>query len=107
MTDTEQPQPERRLTPTERLHDVTMAAITRTQPQSAGKTPTIGMLTSGTRQGQWICKDLGGNPLDAPTPMAGWSQELELARQVQRDLIALNAEAIADEIAATLNKEKP
>lgn len=94
----------RKLTPTERLHDLAMAAITKTTPRTHGNTPTIGMLSTGAKQSQWICKDLGGNPLDdGETPLDGWAREYELAKQVQRDLIQLNADTLADELRATLD----
>jgi hypothetical protein len=85
-----------KLTPTEHLRDLTMAMATKTAPKAVASTPTIGQYSAGARQHQWYCKDLGGNPLEAPTPLAGWAQELELARQVQRDLMDLNAAQIND-----------
>lgn len=89
---------DRRLTPTERIHDLAMAAITKTSPRSTGETPTIGQLTSGAGQGRWHCKDLGGNPLaEGETLLEGWAREFEVARQVAADLRTLNSEqAIED-----------
>jgi hypothetical protein len=95
-----------KLTPTEHLRDLTMALATKTAPKAAATTPTIGQYSAGARQHQWYCKDLGGNPLEAATPLKGWAQELELARQVQRDLTALNAEQLTDALEATLEKVK-
>jgi|SRR5215472_6004649 len=100
-------EPQHKLTPTERLHDLAMAAITKTAPTTATKTPSVGMAPSGPMAGQWICKDIGGDPLhDGETQLDGWSRTLDLARTVQRDLIELNAEVLTRALEATLEKRK-
>jgi hypothetical protein len=96
-----------KLTPTERLHDLAMAAITKTSAGVARRTPEIGMYGVGANQGRWHCKSLGGNPVDEGlTPLQGWAVELELATQVQRDLAKLNAASLADDLAASAKAVK-
>jgi hypothetical protein len=99
---------ERKLTPTERLHDLAMAAITRPASQQRGaESVSVKQGATGNMAGRWYCDGLAVVVAEDETMMEAWSRALDAASQVQRDLIALNAASLQDELNATLNKAKP
>jgi len=110
MSENETPQRVKPLTSREvadRLHEQTMAALTRVTPQTPPKTPLTGQYGTGPKQGEWYCKELGGNPYNADEDaMAAWSREFDLIKQVRRDLTELNATKIEEDLRATLNRSK-
>jgi hypothetical protein len=98
---------ERKLTPTERLHDLAMAAITKPASQHRGpETLSIKQGSVGGMAGRWYCDGLAIVAKDDETLMEAWARGLDVARKVQRELVALNAATINDELAATLEKGK-
>jgi hypothetical protein len=98
---------ERKLTPTERLHDLAMAAITKpASPRRGAETISVKQAATGNIAGRWYCDGLAVVVDDDETLMEAWSRALDVASQVQRDLIALNAASIQDELNATLHKAK-
>jgi len=104
MTD----QTERKLTPTERLHDLAMAAITKPAGTTRGaETTELAQVHMGPQQGRWYCKSLGTVAQDGEDIMQLWSRTLDAARQIQRDVASLNADdKLAADLAATLEKAK-
>jgi hypothetical protein len=99
MTD----QPQHKLTPTERLHDLAMAAITKQASTARGaETVELKQAATGPHAGQWYCSTLGIVCQEGETIMEAWSRALDAARQIQADTTNLNAAALSDALSATL-----
>lgn len=97
---------ERKLTPTERLHDLAMAAITKQASTARGaETVELKQAATGPHAGQWYCSTLGIVCQDGETIMEAWSRALDAAKQIQADTIALNADSLSDALKATLEKK--
>jgi len=89
MTD----QPERKLTPTENLKELALAAITKPAGTARGaESVEIAQVHVGPLAGRWYCKNLGAVAQEGETIMQLWSRTLDAARQVQRDVAKLNAD---------------
>lgn len=107
MPDPSDPTPERRLTPTERAHELAMAIATKVPSAARGaETLELGQTYTGPKAGQWYCKSISPIAHEGETLGDVWTRTLELAGQVQRDLVALNARIVADELAATLERSR-
>lgn len=102
MSDQEQ----RKLTPTERLHDLAMAAITKPAGIVRGAEQVeLAQVHMGPQAGRWYCKAIGTVAQEGETITQLWSRTLDVAKQVQRDVIQLNADTIKTELEATLEQK--
>jgi hypothetical protein len=101
-------QAQHKLTPTERLHDLAMAAITK--PSSAvrgAESVEIAQVHMGPSAGRWYCKNLATVAQEGETIMELWARTLDAARKVQTDVIGLNAGAIRAELEASTERPGP
>jgi hypothetical protein len=97
-----------KLTPTERLHDLAMAAITK--PASAvrgAESVELAQVHMGPSAGRWYCKNLATVAQEGETILGLWSRTLDAALKVQKDVIGLNAGAIRAELEASTERPKP
>lgn len=102
MTTNEQP---RKLTPTERLHDLALAAIAKPAGAIRGaESVELAQVHMGPQAGRWYCKNLATVAQEGETALALWSRTLDLAQNVQRDVAGLNATALTAELEATTGK---
>jgi len=102
MTD----QPQHKLTPTERLHDLAMAAITKQASTARGaETVELKQAATGPHAGQWYCSTLGIVCQEGETIMEAWSRALTAAQAIQADTTRLNADSLSDALKATLEKK--
>jgi hypothetical protein len=96
-----------KLTPTERLHDLAMAAITK--PSSAvrgAESVEVAQVHMGPQAGRWYCKNLATVAQEGETIMELWSRTLSAAAKVQRDVAKLNAASLTDDLAASAKAVK-
>jgi len=99
MTD----QPQHKLTPTERLHDLAMAAITKQASTARGaETVELKQAATGPHAGQWYCSTLGIVCQEGETIMEAWARAYDAAKLIQQHLVQVNADALSDALAATL-----
>ena len=103
MTDDQQtPRPP---TPTQRLYDLGMAAITKQGHDTRGLfSGGIETAKTGPNAGQLIFA-LNGSQSPEQTPMEWASQLFDLAGEFQRRTVQLNAAVLSDQLAATLEKK--
>lgn len=98
---------DRKPTPTERLHDLAMAAITKPAGAVRGaESVEIAQVHMGPQAGRWYCKALNTVAQESETIMQLWSRTLSAAELVQRDVAVLNGEQLAAELRASEDKTK-
>lgn len=99
MTDQHKP------TPTERLHELAMAAITKPAGVVRGaESVEIAQVHMGPQAGRWYCKALNTVAQEDETIMELWSRTLDAASQVRGDITRLNAEAVRAELEASVDR---
>lgn len=99
---------EHKLTPTERLHDLAMAAITKPAGIVRGaESVEVAQVHMGPQAGRWYCKALNTVAQEGETIMKLWSRTLSAAELVQRDVAVLNGEQLAAELRASEKTAKP
>ena len=92
---------ERKLTPTERLHDLAMAAITKPSSAMRGaETISVKQGSTGTMAGRWYCDGLAVVVSEDETMTEAWSRALTTATTIQADLTALNADLVREQLQA-------
>lgn len=92
---------ERKLTPTERLHDLAMAAITKPSSAMRGaETVSVKQGATGQLAGRWYCDGLAVVVSEDETLMEAWSRALDAARSIQADLTKLNADVVREQVKA-------
>lgn len=94
----------RKLTPTERLHDLAMAAITKPSRHPSDEI-SVSQMKTGPHVKQWVCDSLLLVPMDGETPMQYAARTLDVAKAMQVGLNDLNAQKLTDELDATLNQK--
>lgn len=93
---------EHKLTPTERLHDLAMAAITKPAGAIRGaESVEIAQVHMGPQAGRWYCKNLNTVAQEGETIMQLWSRTLSAAELVQRDVAVLNGEQLSADLRAS------
>jgi hypothetical protein len=98
MTDTEH-----KMTPTERLHDLAMAAITK-QARDASSLEISGKQGSvGPMANVWHCDGLKVKQRENETDLETAARYFDVAQMIQRHNVELNAGRLSDELQATLN----
>ena len=92
-------------TPTERLHDLAMAAITKPAGTVRGaESVEIAQVHMGPQAGRWYCKALNTVAQDDETIVELWSRTLDAATQVRADITRLNADAVRVELEAATER---
>ena len=100
MTDKEQPQPERRMTPSERQHEALMALATKMSPR-AQQTFSAKRVTIGDMKGEIVMEGYTcpkADEEDFPQWLGRMQDEL---RQIDTMLLRLNASRIERELAVS------
>jgi len=102
MTD----QPQHKLTPTERLYEMGLAAITKQSADSRGLfSGGLETAKTGPNAGQ-IIFHLNGSQHPDQSPLEWASQLFDVAAEMQRRTVQLNAAVLSDQLNATLEKAK-
>ena len=96
-------------TPTERLHELAMAAITKPAGTVRGaESVEVAQVHMGPQAGRWYIKNLSTVAQDGETLMELWSRTLDAATKAREDVTRLNAEAVRAELEASVErKPKP
>jgi hypothetical protein len=98
---------ERKQTPTERLHDLAMAAITKPAGTVRGaESVEVAQVHMGPQAGRWYIKNLSTVAQDGETIMELWSRTLTAATKVREDVTRLNAEAVHAELEASTQRKR-
>lgn len=95
-----------KLTPTERLHDLAMAAINRPGQYRAPLTASVKQGTVGPMAQVWHCDGLSVSQEEGETPLEAVSRMFDMAQEIQRRCIQLNADRLQDELRASVAKAK-
>lgn len=99
---------EHKLTPTERLHDLAMAAITREKKETRGLFDCeIKQGSMGPMAQVWHVSSLRCSQLEDETPLEWADRVFELAQHIQRHCVNLNAGRIRDELEASTEPRGP
>jgi len=99
-------QSQHKLTPTERLHDLAMAAITKQTTRRPEATASVKQGSVGPMANVWHCDGLSAVQGEEETALAFVSRLFDLASEIQRRCVDLNAGRLSDELSATLEKAK-
>lgn len=92
-------------TPTERLYELAMAAITKPAGVVRGaESVEIAQVHMGPQAGRWYCKNLTTVAQEGETIMGLWSRTLDAATKVRGDITRLNAEAVRAELEASVER---
>ena len=95
----------RKQTPTERLHDLAMAAITKPAGTVRGaESVELAQVHMGPQAGRWYCKNLATVAQEGETIMELWSRTLSATTQIRADVTRLNAEAVRAELEASVER---
>ena len=84
----------RKLTPTERLHDLAMAAINRPTAYRSPLTASVKQGSVGPMANVWHCDGLSVSQEEGEPPLETVSRMFDVAREIQRQCVELNGEAV-------------